>query len=97
MLSVHVKVTCVPSFRRFFGSDGYHLTPYGFGSMLDYWMKTLVKMVNQADLPPSPEDGENGNFRLYACFIQKLSSFYFYFLRDYFFSWQNLEFLNDFA
>ena len=77
MLSVHVKVIFVLLFRRFFGSDGYHLTPYGFGSMLDYWMKTLVEMVNQADLPPSPEDGENGNFRLYACFIQKLSSLFF--------------------
>jgi len=48
--------------RLFFGSDGYHLTPYGFGSMLDYWMKTLVEMVNQADLPPSPEDGENETY-----------------------------------
>lgn len=48
--------------NRLFGSDGYHLTPYGFSLMLDFWMKSLRAIVTEADLPPSPcEDDQGGD------------------------------------
>ena len=35
---------------RLFGSDGYHLSAYGFSMMLEHWMKTLKSAVNQLGL-----------------------------------------------
>ena len=45
--------------NRLFGSDGYHLTAYGFSMMLDHWMKTLRAIVNNAELA-SPDEEEEG-------------------------------------
>ena len=35
---------------RMFGSDGYHLSAYGFSMMLEHWMKTLKSSVNKLGL-----------------------------------------------
>ena len=35
---------------RLFGSDGYHLTAYGFSVMLEHWMKTLKTTVAKLGL-----------------------------------------------
>jgi len=35
---------------RLFGSDGYHLSAYGFSMMLEHWMKTLKSAVNALGL-----------------------------------------------
>ena len=41
---------------RLFGSDGYHLSAYGFSMMLEHWMKTLKSAVNQLGI-------NNGKFK----------------------------------
>jgi len=35
---------------RLFGSDGYHLSAYGFSMMLEHWMHTLKSAVNNLGL-----------------------------------------------
>ena len=55
---------------RLFGSDGYHLSAYGFSMMLEHWMKTLKSAVNTLGL----KEGMVG-------FLLNLKAFYFIYLK----------------
>ena len=51
---------------RLFGSDGHHLTPYGFSVMLDHWMVTLRQLVSDADVSPDDDAVEDVTEQLSA-------------------------------